>query len=147
MEAKWPSKRLVSYHKNTRRHNPEDWRWRQNGPPKGWYPTTTLHDATTQKMKMESAWPSETLVSYVMSTQCHNLEDRDLNLNRHYNLKTHTYWFVNVLIFRWSVTHSVRWQNYGNLVTHSHTQGSESNLASILTQLSWLSQKTCFARL
>jgi hypothetical protein len=26
------------------------WRWRHQGPPKQWYPTTTLHDATTQKM-------------------------------------------------------------------------------------------------
>jgi hypothetical protein len=25
------------------------WRWRQHGPPKWWYPTTTLHGVTTQK--------------------------------------------------------------------------------------------------
>jgi hypothetical protein len=25
------------------------WRWRQHGPLKRWYPTTTLHDVTTQK--------------------------------------------------------------------------------------------------
>jgi len=25
------------------------WRWRQHGPPKLWYPTTTLHGVTTQK--------------------------------------------------------------------------------------------------
>jgi hypothetical protein len=25
------------------------WRWRQHGPPKRWYPNTTLHDVTTQK--------------------------------------------------------------------------------------------------
>jgi len=24
-------------------------RWRQQGPPKRWYPTTTLHGITTQK--------------------------------------------------------------------------------------------------
>jgi hypothetical protein len=47
------------------------WRWRQHGPPKRWYPTTTLHGVTTQKistwifiLKMEAACTSETLVSY-----------------------------------------------------------------------------------
>jgi len=25
------------------------WRWRQQGPPKHWYPTTTVHGITTQK--------------------------------------------------------------------------------------------------
>jgi hypothetical protein len=25
------------------------WRWRQHGPLKCWYPTTTLHGITTQK--------------------------------------------------------------------------------------------------
>jgi len=32
------------------------WRWRWYGPLKRWYPTTTLHDVTTQKM--EAAWTS-----------------------------------------------------------------------------------------
>jgi len=26
------------------------WRWRQRGPPKRWYPITTLHGVTTQKI-------------------------------------------------------------------------------------------------
>jgi len=25
------------------------WRWRQHGPPKRWYPDTTVHGITTQK--------------------------------------------------------------------------------------------------
>jgi len=25
------------------------WRWMQQGPPKRWYPTATLHGVTTQK--------------------------------------------------------------------------------------------------
>jgi len=27
----------------------ETWRWRQHSSPKRWYPTTTLHGATTQR--------------------------------------------------------------------------------------------------
>jgi hypothetical protein len=44
-------------------------RWRQYGPLKLWYPTTRLHGVTT--LKMEAAWPSETLVPYRNNTRRH----------------------------------------------------------------------------
>jgi hypothetical protein len=68
------TQKMEAYHNPTRRHNLEDggsmdlWnvgilpqpytasqprRWRQHGPLKRWYPTTTLHGVMTQK---NSAW-------------------------------------------------------------------------------------------
>jgi hypothetical protein len=94
MEAAKSSETLVSYLISTRCHNPEDgdskvlrnvgvlrhyytvsppWRWRQQSSPKLWYPTTSLHGVTT--LKMGAAKSSETLVSYRITTRCHNPED------------------------------------------------------------------------
>jgi len=42
MEAARSSETLVSYHTSS-------WRWRQNCPPKRWYPTTTLQCVTIQR--------------------------------------------------------------------------------------------------
>jgi hypothetical protein len=38
---------------------------------------------------MEVAWSSETLVTYI-TTRCHNLDDHNLTLHRHVDLKTHS---------------------------------------------------------
>jgi len=48
-EAAQTYETLVPYHNTMQRHNPEDWRRRQHGPLRLWYPTTKLHGITTQE--------------------------------------------------------------------------------------------------
>jgi len=70
-------------------HITSPWRWREHGPLKRRYPTSTPHDVTTQKamtwdstyhftLKMEGAWTTETSVSYHKTTRHYNPEDLDL---------------------------------------------------------------------
>jgi hypothetical protein len=66
------------------------WKWRQCGPPKCWYPTTSLHGMITQTT--EALWTSETSVSYHIIIRRHNPEDRDLNLQRSENSKSDILW-------------------------------------------------------
>jgi hypothetical protein len=57
----------------------EPWRWRQQSPPKRWYPTTTLHG-----VKTHSPWRW-----MQQGPQKHNPEDLDFKHHRHESLKYH----------------------------------------------------------
>jgi hypothetical protein len=53
------------------------WRWTQHGPPKRWYPTTTLDGVTTQKT---STWFNVNSVEFVTSDK-HILNEPKLHLH------------------------------------------------------------------
>jgi len=96
-QAAWPSEKFVSYHNITRSEDggskvlrnvgilPQHytvWRWRQHGPPKRRYPTTTLHDVTTQN----STWIWKLQVSHVYIHQ----HTKYLSLQNVISFKNHT---------------------------------------------------------
>jgi hypothetical protein len=72
-----------------RRHRLSPWRWRQHGPPKRWYPITTLHSVRTQKTL---TWftPPVWFLFHGLCASYNKPEDHDLNLHRCENLKSLT---------------------------------------------------------
>jgi len=65
------------------------WRWKQQGPPKRWCPTATLHGHFT--LKMEAARSSESLVSYRNTTRSFHPEDGGSKLLRNVGILSHHY--------------------------------------------------------
>jgi len=63
------------------------WRWRQHGPPKRWYCTTSLQGVYTLKMVAESS--SETMVSYHIATRCLHLEEGNNKVLRNVSIVPH----------------------------------------------------------
>jgi hypothetical protein len=47
----------------------EDWRWRQHGPPKHWYPVTALHGVTAQKTTSNFITVSRTFIDHALFYQ------------------------------------------------------------------------------
>jgi len=73
VEAARSLETLVSYHNNTRHHNPEN------------IDSSLFKILNFLMGEEEATWASETLVSYRITTRWHNPEDREMNLHRREN--------------------------------------------------------------
>jgi hypothetical protein len=95
-QGRWEVQTLNTHRRDEKRiQNFGPKTWRHHGPPKRWYPTTSLHS-----LKMEAATSPETSVSYHITTRTHKSEDNDFDLHRRANFKAHVVTFSSLHVFR-----------------------------------------------